>query len=97
MVAREIVVLASAYNLTRTLINRAVKDQDGIIYERVSFANSLAQIRHFSPKFRDDLSLNELRKLMNDFNRMLTDTLVIYRPNRSEQRAIKSGIININC
>lgn len=89
MVAREIVVLAIAYNLTRTLINRAVEDQQGIIYERVSFANALAQIRHFAPKFKNDIPVNQLRKLMNDFNRILTDTLVIYRPYRSEPRAIK--------
>ena len=89
MVAREIVMLAIAYNLTRTLINRAIEDKKDIKYERVSFANSLAQIRHFSTMFKSNLSLEKMGEIRNDFNRILVDTLVIYRPYRSEPRAIK--------
>jgi len=89
MAKREIVILAIAYNLTRSLINRAIKDDLTIHYERVSFAHCLSQIRHFSSMFKDGTSVIEINKLRADFYRMLIDTLVLYRPNRVEPRAIK--------
>ncbi|MCK5835542.1 MAG: IS4 family transposase [Lentisphaeria bacterium] len=89
MTKREIVMLAIAYNLTRTLINRATDDEENINYERVSFANTLSQIRHFVPAFKGEISPEILNELRCEFYRMLIDTLVKYRPNRVEPRAIK--------
>ena len=89
MVKKEIIMTAIAYNLTRFLINEALKKKPEISYKRVSFAGALYQIRQWMSRFEGEHSVTELHRLISAFYDSLIDCPVPERLGRNEPRAKK--------
>jgi hypothetical protein len=89
MVRLEIVMMGIAYNLSRALINKALEHDNKLMYERVSFAGTLSQIRQHLHNFDKELSIGEHSLMMKSFLHSLIDAPVPDRPGRSEPRAKK--------
>ena len=89
MVKKEIIMTAIAYNLTRFLINEALKKKPEISYKRVSFAGALYQIRQWMSRFEGEHSVTELHRLISAFYDSLIDCPVPERLGRNEPRARK--------